>query len=383
MARHHCVPVLCVIASLGIAAFVWGCGGDTVDDAIVVSTRPLASQAAIADGDAVVVTWDSDPGVVSDGRGPLPGSGNTRTLTVINRDMRLSWGDGTVEILTFPEFTFAVVPVGSTDSTVVGWLDGEEAVSLTASVVTLQFSKFIDEIPELELSTGGRPAVGYDHHLAAGSDLDVHLSGMLRRDARYTLSGTVVHDTPRGFLPVAFAESFITASETAEERTSRTMAGVVVVEDNVTGITWYNPRSSYVGGRFAQVPLPRGGGYFVFAPYLGERDGNVWMRLKITYRADDWLFIDRIYTVADGHRWNRRIDFDDVDRDVDRGGIYEWIDLPVGGLFGVEEDELRRMSDASDVTLRLSGDWAVDLTLTSDQKRGIGEALDVYALLAE
>jgi hypothetical protein len=138
--------------------------------------------------------------------------------------------------------------------------------------------------------------------------------------------------------------------------------------DDVEGITWYK------------------NSYFVHynetnrtSIYIGDNGSHEWLRLKMSYSGDDWIFFEEAYLSYEGN--TKQIYFDDYDdKETDNGsiGVWEWIDVSVSsGL----EDYLREFSQSSQAKMRLSGKYTETRNLTWEERQGIRDVLNGYDAL--
>lgn len=141
--------------------------------------------------------------------------------------------------------------------------------------------------------------------------------------------------------------------------------------DDVSNITWY--KQPYYT-HYANTNL--------LSVYIGKSQTNVWLRLKISYSGDDWLFFESVYLSHDGN--TKQVFFDRYQNkktDNSGGGVWEWIDI------SVEEDMesyLREFADAKKPKIRLVGKYNKTRNLTYNERRGLQNVLKGYdALNAE
>lgn len=107
-------------------------------------------------------------------------------------------------------------------------------------------------------------------------------------------------------------------------------------------------------------------------PYIGEKDGKYWMRLKFQYAADDWLFINNVKIKTDSNNYEFSGDFE-RDNNAD---IWEWADMLVSSQDRVM---LHDMANSERTVIRYTGSqYHKDRVLTSKEKSIISETLDVY-----
>lgn len=140
--------------------------------------------------------------------------------------------------------------------------------------------------------------------------------------------------------------------------------------DEFSGTTWYRDKTSPI---YTDV-----NGFFL---YFGkENEGKPWLRMRIQYTADDWLFIksykikvdDKTYTISE----NR---YGEIEKDNGGGEIWEWLDRNVSQS---EMEMLYAMANGKDVVIRHVGrQYHNDRKLTSKEKKAILNVIDAYHAL--
>jgi hypothetical protein len=109
-------------------------------------------------------------------------------------------------------------------------------------------------------------------------------------------------------------------------------------------------------------------------PYIGKNGNNIYLRLKLQYEDDNWLFIKKVQFLIDGEV----VDFasGNFDRDNDGGRIWEWADMSVGES---TIKILEMISESSSAKVRYTGaQYYDDREITSREKRVIRQTLMVY-----
>lgn len=112
---------------------------------------------------------------------------------------------------------------------------------------------------------------------------------------------------------------------------------------------------------------------------MGENDHNIWLRLKMSYYGDNWIFFEKAYLSYDGN--TREFPFNkynDKESDHEGGYVWEWIDLSVSEY---DLDFLREMVKGKTLKVRLSGKYTETRTLSYDEKRAIKEMIMAYDVL--
>lgn len=134
--------------------------------------------------------------------------------------------------------------------------------------------------------------------------------------------------------------------------------------DDMEGTTWYYaPSTPHYTNRNS------------FHVYMGEKDGTVWLRLRIQYYADDWLFIQKYVVKADSALYTI-IPMSRVETDNDGGKIWETLDESVSKTDYIM---LRDISQAKVVKVRFSGrQYSNDRVLSAAEKQGVAQMLDLY-----
>ncbi len=157
-------------------------------------------------------------------------------------------------------------------------------------------------------------------------------------------------------------------SEAAEAAGKAALSRLKKSTDEVEGTTWYKP-SCY--------PRYSNSRSFVL-PYIGEKGGSYWLRCKVDYTANDWVFFDRIIINVDGvKRDTITFEYFDVTRDTVVGGkLWEAAD------FAPTDSQIKLLGDIADskkTIIRFQGnDYYYDMTVSKDDKQGIKDVLAAY-----
>lgn len=138
--------------------------------------------------------------------------------------------------------------------------------------------------------------------------------------------------------------------------------------DDVQQITWYyNPYFTH----YDNTNLT--------SLYMGERNGNIWLRLKMSYTGDDWIFFEQAFLSYDGNTqqilFNR---YDDKETDHASGDVWEWIDVSVSESYLAF---LKEMVNGKSVKMQLTGKYTRTRTLSVNEKRAIKEMILAYEVL--
>lgn len=107
-------------------------------------------------------------------------------------------------------------------------------------------------------------------------------------------------------------------------------------------------------------------------PYLGVKNDKAWLRLKLQYASDDWLFINNAIFMIDDEKFNISGNWE---RD-NNSGIWEWLDIQVDAL---EYEILKKLGDSKVAKVRYQGNqYYKDRTITSKEKSIIKKTLEIY-----
>lgn len=136
--------------------------------------------------------------------------------------------------------------------------------------------------------------------------------------------------------------------------------------DKLEKITWYRDSSS-----------PRYTNYDGFYLYFGKKEGATpWLRLRIQYESDDWLFIKGFSVYVDDNVYQKQSA--NFERDHD-SRIWEWYDE------NPSTSDLQMIRDiilSKKATIRFYGNqYHDDMTITSSQKTALKNVLIAYEAL--
>ncbi len=112
--------------------------------------------------------------------------------------------------------------------------------------------------------------------------------------------------------------------------------------------------------------------------YLVEKDDAYFVRLKIQYHGNDWLFVRRYIFKADTATFNYRL-LDGADSKVGNGGgVMEWIDVEVGAS---EFEIINALANGSDCKIRYEGQYYKDRIITNKEKAALKKFAAIYPLV--
>jgi len=141
----------------------------------------------------------------------------------------------------------------------------------------------------------------------------------------------------------------------AEKQEAQTLLHVLnSKKDDIEGITWYSPEDGY-----------KSAVYF----YIGKKEvGEPWLRWKIRYYGDDWLFIRRYRIKLDDAEAVSLVPTKDLKRDTGSGSVWETFDESASSHTHL----INQMLSSRSVYLRMEGTEGVrDLNLDLGQMRDV------------
>lgn len=123
-------------------------------------------------------------------------------------------------------------------------------------------------------------------------------------------------------------------AEAKEAAGKAAVAKLKTEKDEVENITWYYPTS---------YPTYSNTRCFVL-PYIGRKEDHYWLRCKVDYAADDWVFFQEIVINIDGEKRDTiSFDYGDVVRDTAWGAkLYEAAD------FAPNSSQIELLNDIAD-----------------------------------
>lgn len=151
-----------------------------------------------------------------------------------------------------------------------------------------------------------------------------------------------------------------------EKRLASALQRMSKKTDKIEGVDWYRDKSS--------PAYNNQNGFFI---YIGKRStGAPWLRLRIQYFAEDWLFIESFIVAADDQRFESgRVKFE---RDHD-SEIWEWYDE---NLTNADLQMIKSIIASKEAVIRFNGrQYRKDNTITASQKAALQNALDAYKAL--
>lgn len=139
--------------------------------------------------------------------------------------------------------------------------------------------------------------------------------------------------------------------------------------DDVSGITWYkNPYFTHYNNRN------------LISLYIGQDGNSVWLRLKMSYEGDEWIFFENAYLSYDENTKTILFDkYDNKDTESGYGGrVWEWIDVNVDeSLY----DYLKEFVNGKSLKMRLSGKYTRTRTISGNEKQALQDVLLAYDVL--
>lgn len=138
--------------------------------------------------------------------------------------------------------------------------------------------------------------------------------------------------------------------------------------DDVKGTTWYYSKvtTHNVWSNMASL-------------YIGKNNSSVWLRLKMSYYGDDWIFFEKAYLSYEGN--TKTITFDryrEKETENNGGMVWEWIDINVDNDLLLY---LRKFVNGNNPKMRLSGKYSETRNLSAKEIKSMQEVLLAYDVL--
>jgi hypothetical protein len=160
------------------------------------------------------------------------------------------------------------------------------------------------------------------------------------------------------------AKSPATKAPDAKAPTSTAIQKMRKKEDKIQGITWFMDKSTPDTNNRNNVHL-----------YIGQKGTQVWLRWKLQYASDSWLFVKGYIVAADDKRFERRARFE---RDH-YTTIWEWHDTTAGPS---DLEIVQAIIAAKEVTIRYVGDkYYGDRKVSPQEKQALKNVLEAYIAL--
>lgn len=155
-----------------------------------------------------------------------------------------------------------------------------------------------------------------------------------------------------------------------EQERKRTLGLLRKDYDDISGVTWYK-----------QPYFTHYDNSNLMSAYIGVRDsGSKWMRLKMSYYGDGWIFFNRAFLSFEGNTMEVLFsDYNDKKTEVGNGGkVWEWIDISASKT---QIEFLKNLAESKDAKMRLSGKYSKTRDLTYNERRGLQLIVKAYEML--
>lgn len=190
---------------------------------------------------------------------------------------------------------------------------------------------------------------------------------VLNRSSANITPGTEFKELKDALTPLALAETKrANESQLAVYRSA--LNKMRIETDKFNGTKFYTDRSTpnYVNSS-------------TFHLYIGKSEGgNPYLRFKVRYSDDDWLFVESASINIDGNVRDLGLGVN-WDRDNAKGDIWEWVDVEATQS---QLNVIRDVIGSKSSVIRFFGDkYRDDRTISSTQKRALQNVLDAYEAL--
>ena len=138
--------------------------------------------------------------------------------------------------------------------------------------------------------------------------------------------------------------------------------------DDVNGIMWfYSKQTNHkVWSNMASL-------------YIGKDHSSVWLRLKMSYYGEDWIFFENAYLSFEGNTYTIPFDrYNDKKTENSGGMVWEWIDV------GVDSELLSYFKNfvrGDSPKMRLSGKYTHTRNLSTREIKSMQEVLLAYDVM--
>lgn len=111
--------------------------------------------------------------------------------------------------------------------------------------------------------------------------------------------------------------------------------------------------------------------------YIGQKGSNIWLRFKMSYNADDWLFVESVDFKVDGEDFSLNYGlFEDWERDNSGYGIWEWKDV---NMDGKTWDLISKIADSEKTMMRYNGlQYFSDREVSAQEKQALKNIILAY-----
>jgi hypothetical protein len=140
---------------------------------------------------------------------------------------------------------------------------------------------------------------------------------------------------------------------------------MTVKEDTVKGTKFYSP-----------IGAPKYANANGFYIYIGQTgDSEPYLRFRIQYYGDDWLFIESFFFNVDGETFEISTSLSEMERDND-SSVWEWYDVaPTSENVAM----LQKIMNSKKTVMRMEGSqYYKDKTINDAQKSAIKNTFIVY-----
>lgn len=195
------------------------------------------------------------------------------------------------------------------------------------------------------------------------NDLDMAVAFNLDyASKKYSIKKITANDDKDMLLALTITPK-ITEKEIKEnrEKAEKELATFKKSEDEFNRITFYKDSR-----------IPEYSNVNFISPYIGKQDDQYWLRLKLQYAAEDWLFIEKGIFLVDGEQYTISGKWE---RD-NNSEIWEWLDMQVSES---ERPILDKIANSKSAKVRYEGkQYHNDRTISQKEKDIIKKTLDIY-----
>lgn len=197
-------------------------------------------------------------------------------------------------------------------------------------------------------------------------DLEDRIALSQAKAAYEALTVVEKQNVPNGF---KLEEMEATYNSLKTTELNKYLKKMTVSADQVRGYTFYQ---SPAKPRYANTRS-------YMLPYIGTDGDNEWLKVRLLYTNDDWVFFESVTFAVDGKRYYKFFNYFDITRDNGSGDVWEVIDFSP-----TEEDieMLWEIVNSGETIIRFQGDdYYYDLKVKQSDKDAIRDVLTAYELM--
>ncbi len=134
--------------------------------------------------------------------------------------------------------------------------------------------------------------------------------------------------------------------------------------DKMEGVTWYS--SHPLGGTNSTR----------VEAYMGQKNAHFWLRMKIMFQDETWLFVKGYKFLIDGQTTDVPFDHFKVERDNSGGSVWEWVDVKMTPEY---YQLLKSVAASKSAEIRFQGQqYYKDRKISASEKKSIANMFAAF-----